>query len=310
MHDFFVDRVVCPTSLNSLVTWMGARNKPEMGLTQKVLQRDVGGGNAVNLAFALASLGLKTLLITHSDATHRRMLLQPFENLDVEVRVKSLPPALTLAFEGGVNVMLNDGRGAAKFSPSLLDEQDWDSLKNSGLICSVNWAVNTYGTELLLALRRRLGEKTIFLDPADFRDRQIPFSRLLKRIKERNTVDWLSLNEEEAFASAKLLRLTARDAKDACRRLAEALGIMVDVHSKKGSFSSSRGHVYQSVCRESRVVRSMGAGDVWNAATIYGRLTGMPDTKRLEFANAAARLYISTESLKAPSLAQVMAATK
>jgi len=310
MHDFFVDRVLSPPNLGSLISSIKGRDRRGRGLRYEVPQKDRRGGNAVNLASALTSLGLKTLLITHSDETHRMMLMQPFEGLDVEVRVKPLPPGLTLAFEGDANVMLNDERGVGEFSPSLLEKADWSALRNSELVCSVNWASNRCGTELLIELRKRLQKKTIFLDPADIRDRQAPYSRLLNLIKESALVDWLSLNVPEAVTSAELLGLGARDAKDACSGIAETLGITVDVHGRASSFSSSHGRVFRSPCRKLRTVRTIGAGDVWNGAAIYGHLTGMSDTKRLKFANAAAGVFVSSESSSPPSLARVTAAMR
>ena len=51
--------------------------------------------------------------------------------------------------------------------------------------------------------------------------------------------------------------------------------------------------------------RLTGAGDVWDAGAIYGRLKGMDEPERLRFANTAARLYLRSDVLAPPTLAQV-----
>jgi len=51
--------------------------------------------------------------------------------------------------------------------------------------------------------------------------------------------------------------------------------------------------------------RLTGAGDVWDAGAVYGRLKGMDEAQRLEFANRAARVYLGSESPLPPTLEQV-----
>jgi sugar/nucleoside kinase (ribokinase family) len=51
--------------------------------------------------------------------------------------------------------------------------------------------------------------------------------------------------------------------------------------------------------------RLTGAGDVWDAASVTGFLKGMEDGRRLEFANAAARLYVGATEPVPPTLEQV-----
>ena len=78
-----------------------------------IRQSEIRGGNAVNLAHALGRLGLRTLLVTHTEAAHEGLLRKSFEGLDVELRLKPLKAGMTVAFEERVNVMLGDGGGAA-----------------------------------------------------------------------------------------------------------------------------------------------------------------------------------------------------
>lgn len=306
MHDFYIDRLLYADSIRGLTKVVEGKAAGGGGGVHGVRQEDARGGNAVNLAHALARLGLRTLLITHSDRTHEGILRQTFEGLDAEVRVKPLPTALTVAFEGDVNVMLGDGRGASDFGPKLLDRADWLALENSKVVCSVNWAINGRGTELLIALRKRLGaEKTIFFDPADFRDRGAEAEKMLNALAERHLVDWVSMNEQEGMAAAEVLGIPTKDLGAMCRGLAEKLGVVFDLHAVKTSYASEGTRVTMVPVDTVRAERLTGAGDVWDAGAIYGRLKGMEETRRLEFANKVARLFLLSKELAPPTMAQV-----
>ena len=306
MHDFFVDRIVRPGNLGRLFRVAGEKARAGGGSVHGVVQEDIRGGNAVNLAHALARLGNRVLLITHSDAEHAGLLSKAFDGLGAELRIKPPPPGLTVALEEGVNVMLSDAGGAGSFPPSLLDGDDWKALRQSSVICSVNWAANVEGTELLVALRRRLGNgKMIFLNPSDVRDRFGQYVRLVNLLKRRRIVDWVSLNEFEAASTVLALGLNSKGPRSWCAAIAGALGIRVDVHTERAVFTCTDGKLVGMSTRHLRPKRLTGAGDVWDAASITGFLKGMEDGARLEFANAAARLFVGSEAPVPPTLRQV-----
>ena len=307
MHDFFVDRVVHPASLSRLaVSVIGKANQGGGGI-HGISQQDLPGGNAVNLAHALARLGFRTLLITHSDTIHERMLREPFESLDAEVRVKPKPPGLTVAFEGEVNVMLGHGGGAEDFGPEMLDSDDWKALSCARVVCSVNWAANREGTKLLASLRGRLGkEKVIFFDPADFRDRPQEFTSLLALTMKKRIVDSMSLNEHEALETARALGVKTTSLAETCAIIAEKLQVDLDIHTAKGSFSSNGDMTTEVRTKRVRPLRLTGAGDVWNAASIYGRVKNFGDSERLKFANAAASLYLTAATPSPPALGDIL----
>lgn len=311
MHDFFVDRLVRTRDLSGLLRDMKSKAGAGGGGIHDVGQSEMRGGNAVNLAHALARLGLRTLLLTHTDSVHERLLREPFEGLDAEVRAKPKPPGLTVAFEGRVNVMLGEGGGAADFGPELLDPADWDSLKSSRVVCSVNWAANRSGTRLLSALRKRLGRgKVIFFDPADVRDRLEGFSDLLRLTREHHLADWISLNEQEALATSKVLGVRGESLEEACLGIGKRLGAELDIHTGGRSMTLVGGRVVSVRTRRTKPRRFTGAGDVWGAASIYGRLEKMDAAGRLRFANAAAGIYLEGREPIPPSLEQVMAAVE
>jgi len=306
MHDYYVDRLLHLQSFEWLARLFRTKRAAGGGGIHGTSQDEVRGGNAVNLAQASARLGLRTLLITHSDAPHVPLLREAFDGLDAELRIKPPPAALTIAFEEKVNVMLGDERGASDFGPSLLVESDWAALERSKVVCSVNWAANRQGTRLLAALRRRMGRgKTIFLDPADFRDNVEGFAEVLRLIAEKRIVDWLSMNEQEAEATARALGLKARLPEEVCLQVARTLGVVFDVHCTGMSFSSEGTRVARAEARYVSARRLTGAGDVWDAGAICGRLMGLEEEQRLRFANTVARLYLQSSDHLPPTREQV-----
>jgi len=309
MHDFFVDRLVAAPSLGRLQRLVMAKAKSGGGGLHGIGQSEIRGGNAVNLAHALGKLGLRTLLITHSDASHLHLLRSTFEGLEVELRVKKAQAGLTVAFEERVNVMLGDARGAGNFGPEMLDESDWDSLRRSKVVCSVNWAANSRGTHLLRMLRKKLGkEATIFFDPADFRDRKREFRSVLSGIARARVADWVSMNREEGAAASSLMGLESSTGVRLCKELAQALGVVFDLHCEEAVYTSDGRTSSEAKVKGGKPRRLTGAGDVWDAGSIYGRLAGMEGTERLRFANAASRLYLESKEPVPPSLDQVLAA--
>ena len=306
MHDFYVDRLLYWDTIGGIARAMTEKARVGGGGIHRVGQEDVRGGNAVNLAYALSRLGLRTLLITHSDRTHEGVLRQTFDGLGTELRVKPFPTALTVAFEGEVNVMMGDGRGASDFGPDALEPGDWRALSNSRLVCVVNWAINMKGTKLLTAVRRRLGaEKTIFFDPADFRDRAPEFKELLGILARRRVVDWVSMNQQEATAAAPMLGIPGGSPEELCVALARRLRVVFDLHGDKATYTSEGTRLTSVRVRASRTRRLTGAGDIWDAGAVYGRLTGMEEGERLRFANGAAKLYLESKEPLPPTAEQV-----
>ena len=306
MHDFYVDRLVHGESIDGVRRMLAEKASAGGGGIHGVAQDEIRGGNAVNLAIATARLGLKTLLITHSDKNHEPMLREAFHGLRAELHIKPAPPALTVAFEGEVNVMLGHERGASDFGPSRLEERDWEALEDSRLVCSMNWAANRKGTALLVALRRRLGrDKPIYLDPADFRDNIPGFKDLMRRIADRHLVDWLSMNELESLTAAESLGLGKGSLAEVCRGIAAKLGVVFDLHAVSKSLTSEGTRVAEANVGRVRARRFTGAGDVWDAAAIFGRLKGMEEPERLRLANRAAKLYLEGRDLLPPTLRQI-----
>jgi len=312
LHDYYVDRLVLIQEFGKLSDAISKKADEGGGGIHGVRQLEIRGGNAVNLAYALGRLGTRTFLLTHSDPAHEPLLRAGFKGLPVVLSVKKREAGLTVALEGmkrgaRTNVMLGHNGGAGEFPPSLIDSDDWAALRDSKIVCSVNWAANSYGTELLMALRRRLGRKhKIFLDPADMRDRLEPYGELLRAMRERSLVDWISLNEAEARATGSLLGIRKKELGALSRRIARKLNLRVDIHTKDGSYTSTGSEAVRCGIGWVTPKRLTGAGDVWDAASIHFFLNGKSDADRLALANAAAKYYVSAEKPEAPTRLEVL----
>src|SRR5712691_2172910 len=316
LHDYYVDRLVLIQEFGKLSDAISKKADEGGGGIHGVRQLEIRGGNAANLAYALGRLGTRTFLLTHSDPAHEPLLRAGFKGLPVALSVKEREAGLTVALEGltggtRTNVMLGHNGGAGEFPPSMIDNDDWAALRDSKIVCSVNWAANSHGTDLLIALRRRLGRKhQIFLDPADMRERLEAYGKLLRIMRERNLVDWLSLNEAEARATGSLLGIREKDLGDLSRNIARKLSLRVDIHSKNGSCTSNGSEVVRCGIGWVTPKRLTGAGDVWDAASIHFFLSGKGDADRLAFANAAAKYYVMAEKPEAPTRREVLSLKK
>ena len=312
LHDFYVDRLLFSKNLKSLLRSVEAKGEAGGGGMHGVPQAEVCGGNAVNLARALSRFGTRTHLITHSDSRHEGLLRTSLSSPLVSLSLKRLEPGLTVAFEGRlgkrtVNVMLGHLGGAGSFPPRLLNDADRRVMKKSKIVCSVNWAANRYGTDLLRKVRQVVGNDVkVFLDPADIRDRIPQYRALLRAVKREHLLDWLSANEFEGRATARLLGISTGGLGRMCRCIAKELSVRFDLHTENGSFSSDGGEVVHHPVEPLAPLVLTGAGDVWDAASVHFYLSGFSDAERIELADLAAGSYVSSKAARVPSEADVI----
>ena len=90
------------------------------------------------------------------------------------------------------------------------------------------------------------------------------------------------------------------------RSIARQLNLRVDIHTKNGSYTSTGSEVARCGIGWVTPKRLTGAGDVWDAASIYFFLNGKSDVDRLALANAAAKYYVSAEEPEAPTRGEVL----
>jgi ribokinase len=318
LPDFFLDRIISVPSLTGLFLEAKVKATAGGGNLRGYSQTEIRGGNATNLAFALAALSARTQLFCVGDALARAAT----SNRPANLRMRILPgrPGFTVALEFPfkarmVNVMISAVGDLAYFDGSKLDRNAISELRNSDCIALVNWSANRNGNRLtrrVFSLSRRKARLN-FLDPADLSGAENRISGL-KKIVDDGLIDVISLNENEARILTNALSVSKlpasyrpKDVVRASTELHDALQVSVDIHTPIGGASTHEG--YQAWVQSPGFVRGSvtGAGDVWDAGDVIGHLLRFTTDDRLRFANACAYLYVSSRRARTPSLREVVA---
>lgn len=319
MPDFFVDRVIRLESREKLAGALEEKAKNGGGSVRGVPTMDIRGGNAVNVAYALAKLGAKVTLFTVADEIGSAMIRQVFSQFGdkVTLRIAKGRHGYTTAFEfphsdSRVNVMVSDIGDNANFGPDRMSsKEDQAILKNADAVMVLNWASNQKGTELAEYAFKSSPSAIHFIDPADISSRKQEFRDALFKLGA--ATDCLSINENECDHLANALGLDAQlgpsygpdDVKRAAAKIAESVGITTDLHTRIGSAWSNgkEAEFAHAVKVEPKILT--GAGDVWDAADVLGYIAGLEPKERLMFANAAASLYVREPMGEPPALNKV-----
>ncbi|MEM3755186.1 MAG: carbohydrate kinase family protein [Candidatus Bathyarchaeia archaeon] len=320
MPDFFLDHfIILKFPINSFYNCIIKSAKQGGGNIPFIEQEIFKGGNAVNTAFALDGLGASAHLIVKTSKLGY-MLLKYFAKhtrIDIShVKVNgkiALTSALEFFLNGRlVNVMLNDSGSVSNFGFNELNRKDKELIKNSDFVCVFNWSQNLKGTDLIkkvFGLLKNFGKGKSYLDTGDPSYRKNEVGNLVK-IMKKPLIDVLSVNENEAFQYAlyldkKLLKYKFNLEEKAflCAKiLHEILKTRVDLHTLKYSASFINGESHIAPSFKVKALRVTGAGDVWNAANIYGEFLKLKPEERLLIANAAACSYISSQTIGTISL--------
>lgn len=319
MPDFFVDRIIRLESKEVLPSALAEKAKSGGGSVRGVPTSDIKGGNAVNVAYALAKLGAKVTLFTIANDVGAAILKQAFSQFGdkVTLRVADGRHGYTTAFEfpheeSRVNVMVSDIGDNAAFGPERLSSQDdLAVLKKADAVMVVNWASNKKGTELADHAFKSSPSALHFIDPADISERKEEFRDALFRLA--GITDYLSINENECNPLAQALGLDAKlgrnystdEVKAMARKIAEGTGITTDLHTRIGAaWSNGKDVEFAHAIKVDPKILT-GAGDVWDAADILGYIAGLEPRERLLFANAAASLFIREPSGEPPAMNKV-----
>jgi len=319
MPDFFVDRIIRLESKEKLFGAIDEKARAGGGSVRGFPTSDIKGGNAVNVAYALARLGARVTLFTVADDVGSAMLRQAFAQFGdrAALRISAGRQGCTTAFEfpdgeSRANVMVSDIGDNECFGPDRLNSQDELAiLKKADAVMVVNWASNLKGTELADHAFKSSPSALHFIDPADISTRSQEFRDAL--FKLAGVTDCLSINENECDLLANALGLDALlgpgygpdQVKAAARKISESVGITTDLHTRAGSAWSNGKEVEfaHAIKVEPRILT--GAGDVWDAADIVGYIAGLDPKERLLFANAASSLFIREPTGEPPAMNKV-----
>ena len=328
MPDFFLDRFV---SLNSnLETFVDAVADVlgrKGGSIDGVIQKDFRGGNAVNTASALASLGIKVTPIICTDKLGFQLLKFYLKSPRISLsHVKTVEkPSITTALEfqttnGKANVMLRDVGSLADFGPQNLGGEDFEVIQKADYVCVFNWAgTRRFGTALAQTVFQYVktkGRGKTYFDSADPTPNKREAPDLLRKVLQANLVDILSLNENEAVFYASLLNPEMKSLKrklnieelalESAKTLAKRLNTRIDLHTTSFSATFTKGNEIIVPAFNVPVLRATGAGDAWNAGNIIGDAYGLPAAVRLTLANATAAYYISNLKAAHPTREQLI----
>ncbi len=319
MPDFFVDRIIRLEAKEKLFDALTEKAKRGGGSVRGVSTVDVKGGNAVNVAYCLAKLGVKVTLFTVADEIGATLIRQTFSQFGdkVTLRISNGKGGLTTCFEfphedTRVNVMVSDIGDNANFGPEKIAESDRALLRNADGVMLVNWASNLKGTELAEFSFKNSPSAFHFIDPADIETRKHDFCASIQG-KLSELTDCVSINENECNSLGDALGLGrilpscygVDDVKAAGKKMSEKIGISIDLHTRIGaSWSNGKECVFVHAIKVDAKTLT-GAGDSWDAADIIGYLAGLEPQERLLFSNCCASLYVRDSQSEPPTMNKV-----
>ena len=179
LPDFFLDRIINldldASEFSRLVADVAKRKG---GSIDGISQTDLRGGNAINVASALASLGAEVTPIVSTSQFGLQQIKYHFRNSSIDTsHVKtdgkaSVTTALELKSQGEkTNVMIRDLGALADFGPANLDERDYSLIESSDYVCLFNWAGTLkFGTALaqtIFGRAKQKGKGKTYYDTAD-----------------------------------------------------------------------------------------------------------------------------------------------
>jgi ribokinase len=313
LNDFFLDRIIQISDIGKLYDKILEKSKLG-GSIRGIPQKDLKGGNATNVAYALARLGCPVTLITVSDKVNANLLkstFSEFQNATLFVIDGKPGRTTSLEFRNGteiVNIMLSDLGDNENFGPEKLGSKEQQAIKNSDAVIVTNWASNEKGTELAKSAFEKSKKALHFLDPADIKTRPGEFKEALSELN--SNLDSLCLNENECNILLKQYDLGpvsgVEETKKLVLELSQKIRTSIDLHGTVGSFWSNGKEIEFVKSFPVEPVLVTGAGDVWDAANIIGYLANLDSHERLILANGAASLYVGNPQGVPPTLNDIL----
>ncbi|TFF66945.1 carbohydrate kinase family protein [Candidatus Thorarchaeota archaeon] len=324
LPDFFLDHFVTADGFSDFTTRLQRLANQGGGNLTGTSQLVRRGGNSVNTASALFSLGLQPILIVKTDAQGARLLHEMTDpGLDLShVRTDGrLSSTVSIEVDHGgrrVNLMVSDSGSAADFSFSDLRETDKDAIRDSGLVgllcLNHNLGAPSLAQDVFSFVRNESNALT-FMDMGDPSSNPAIVEPLALKVLAKDLVDVLGANENEIcwFASAlsgdkEWLEAIDRpeDWLSAAQMVSETAGVRVDIHTPYYAATVEEGNMVGIPVFEVESQVICGAGDAWNAGNIYGELLGLDNQSRIALANAVAALYVSSPDASHPSQSALM----
>jgi len=325
LPDFFVDHFVIYENFDDFINnlkQLATQGGGNLLGNKQFIRR---GGNAVNTASALLTLGLTPKLIVTTDI-YGESLLKALVNPQLDLshihtdgRLSSTVSIETEFSDRKVNLMISDSGSASEFSFSNLTQQDIEVLTKCGIVVLVNLNHNRKGAELAHDLFQMIKESSkamTFMDMGDPSGNPGIVPKLVEGVIKTGLVDIIGMNENEVgwIAQALTNDLTRwRDISlkpklwlEGAKLIANETGVRVDLHTPHYSATISDDEIITTPAFITKSHVVCGAGDAWNAGDIYGTLLGLPSRDRIILANAVASLYVSSASATHPQIPDIV----
>ncbi len=313
LNDFFLDRIIKIQNLDKLYNQILEKSKLG-GSIRGIPQTDLKGGNATNVAYALAKLGCPVSLITIADKIGSQILQETFSGFDkVSLSIIDGKPGRTTSLEFNnsgniVNIMISDLGDNENFGPEKLGTAELDVLTSADAVIVTNWASNKKGTELSQFAFTKSTSAFHFLDPADIQTRSEEFKEILPKLADH--LDSLCINENECnilLTQSGLDTISGeKETKKLVLELAQLYSLPIDLHTATGSYWSNGQEVEFAKSFQVEPKFVTGAGDVWDAANLLGYIVNLDTFERLRFANGAASLYVGHPLGIPPTMDEVL----
>ncbi|UCE09846.1 MAG: carbohydrate kinase family protein [Candidatus Thorarchaeota archaeon] len=313
LPDFFLDHFVITGSFEDFMADL--RKLAEQGGgnligTSQIISR---GGNSVNTASALQALGANPKLIVKTDkkgASILEVLVSPELDLGLVKDNGALSSTVSIEteYEGRrVNLMVSDSGSAAEFSFEDLSENDLSAIRDCGLVALLCLNHNRNAVALaenLFGFARDSAKSLTFMDIGDPSGNPDIIEPLTRKVLCEGLVDILGVNENEVGWFAQALsdrndrwKQTFKESGlwlPAAELISMETGVRVDLHTPSYAATIEDGECTKIPAFSVDANIVCGAGDAWNAGTIYGTLLNLMPSDRLVLANAVAALYISS----------------
>ncbi|MEA2016441.1 MAG: PfkB family carbohydrate kinase [Actinomycetota bacterium] len=270
------------------------------------------GGNAGNLASALATLGQKVTLVTKTNPTGKKLIehfLGPL-GVDLSLISDSGEMSATVAMEFKyknrlVNVMFSDPGSLSQYGPEKLPKEIAIRLKSGySLVSLLNWNQNQRATELakeVFKIAKTNGSLT-FLDTGDLSLREKNIPELIDDLLASGLVDIFAFNENEALCMASYYdkefseRRKNEDvmklAPEALRLLTKKINSKLCMHTPYFAMAIEDLKEYRIPSFNIEPLRATGSGDTWNSGFISGILAGLSIEKQILLGHSVAGAYL------------------
>ena len=318
LPDFFLDRIIKINSKDELFRTITRKTTVGGGSFRGVNTFDIKGGNAVNVAYCLAKMGLSVTLFTVADNIGASILRTTFSKFgeSVNLQIKNCKQGSTTSFEfhenegTNANVMISDVGDNENFGPEMISaHSDLETINSAKSVVLTNWASNLKGTDLANYLFTNSPNAFHFLDPADIETRKEEFRDTLKHLND--TIDVLSINENECTSLIKACDLDSKmsldfddisNVKQAVKLLSAEFGLEIDLHTRIGGAWSDGTEIQFANSFHVVPKKLTGSGDCWDAADLLGHLSHLDANERLLFSNAYASLYVGRSDFEPPTI--------